>query len=415
MSSQQTPVSDRYVMFAPTDGLSYMVKDKHIDDMLAIKPCIDNTTTTSDNSNNNCTVISVPQWLSSQLLTNVVWFDVYCSLEQLVQNIKTANFLGHEKYLREAYYTLADRLLLPKQLLALRRKHFGHESSDPDCNLLYKIWWYMNYDPLNMEVDVEDMNTQVNGNKSVYSVLSTLEYTNIVEMLNCAKFPTVSPQLWLCNHRFDFDCSNIVNPQYTPRYKVTATGNFYMHNLCIDTISPDDESVGSWYPAQNPLQRYEYLCDMMKLCLEYYNPKFRGFVVICHEQLKTCWVLAMQHDMFDPNLYMLRFPKFPVTYYSGVAFQMALHPINAYNEQYEDWLWSSTNECKQMLATLGLNTQAPKSISTMTKLKNYALLNLKSDSELKTLCHEYRVIYDDNNHPFVRSIAIPVLSNLITS
>jgi len=94
---------------------------------------------------------------------------------------------------------------------------------------------------------------------------------------------------------------------------------------------------------------------------------------------------------------------------------MALHPINAYNEQYEDWLWSSTNECKQMLATLGLNTQAPKSISTMTKLKNYALLNLKSDSELKTLCHEYRVIYDDNNHPFVRSIAIPVLSNLITS
>jgi len=227
------------MVFIPGSGSSYVVKRQYVNDMLAVRPIISR----DDNT------VSVPEWLDSQTVLDVTSCNVSCTLKQLVDNIKTANFLGHERYLGLAYDVMTNKLLSPKQLLFIRIQLFGYENLDPNCNLLYKIWWYMNYDPLNMSVEVVDIEEEVEVSGEATSQVLSLEHVNITEMLSCAKFPTINPDVWLLSNNVTFDTNFNSNHNYHSvinkfgRYQVVLDDNYemYVHNLCNHAIYPSDD------------------------------------------------------------------------------------------------------------------------------------------------------------------------------
>jgi len=121
----------------------------------------------------------------------------------------------------------------------------------------------------------------------------------------------------------------------------------------------------------------------------------------CYEELKVCWCLVVKKDMFEPNLYMLRFPPYTINCYHGIAFKRS-EPKFVNAKHADSSLSRATIECRWLIAYLDSTTKVNKVNSPLTRMKNFVSLNTKSDDELKNLCHIHHVIYENNNrHPII--------------
>jgi len=167
------------------------------------------------------------------------------------------------------------------------------------------------------------------------------------------------------------------------------------------------------------------------LCLEYnyvmgnYCQRMEPVLSALYTKLVLCWCNLYIAGIFDPNLYMMRFPKpQKVVVYRDIISSYADMLIKRSTDELKEFICVPMppcyNESKRLLqrsheytsnihGTLN-NTISNRSSMFMTKLISGITLKLKTDDELKTLCEQYSILCV----PYHRQDTITILSKYIS-
>jgi len=231
------------------------------------------------------------------------------------------------------------------------------------------------------------------------SKLFTLEADNIEQILLRVNFPVLKPDVWI-------EGDNRIYYKYK-RYMVKPIVTIVRHTITRLTFTVNSNSSNNSYRDDNSLLRVYYtLCTKYNLLMSKYCHRFEPILNMLYTNLAICWCEAYIRDVFEPNLFMLRFPKPQDTkYYRDVCSkqmdsllsysqQVMSSPINLMIDLPPDYYTS----VKLLTASRDSNYQNNKQKSKWLSVKSLlskAMLQLKSDANLKLLCHKYSILCVD--------------------
>jgi len=290
--------------------------------------------------------------------------------------------------------TFANFCLLTKNKDVLVSK-----PNDSEMLELQRYWWCMGQDPITV---IEPLLPQYELN---------LEKENIEQILLHAEFPTYKPSIWLyAKPRIGFNRKQGCEPKFYGQQIF-----FYNDNIRTikQTISPKILATTYQLSDYTKLDSYHTLCSEYNYVMSNYCDRMEHILKALYLKLVLCWCGLYFVGIFEPNLYMLRFPKPPkVVVYRNI---ISTYVESAINTRLPDvgiqGLPVGYQNSVDLLQTYKTNLNLPQ-LSTnnpITKLMSEFKLNSKTDAELTNLCEQYSILCVD----YDRHMVINILSKYV--
>jgi hypothetical protein len=144
-----------------------------------------------------------------------------------------------------------------------------------------------------------------------------------------------------------------------------------------------------------------------------YCDKLLPFLKLLYVELVKLWCSAVKYCVFEPNLYMLRFPEPPVVKYHRDTLMYLIPPVNMSELYIRLFLPPSYQDTLDRLKQI-----QPSKLNKNTRLNRHVQafkLRSKTTDELKLLCDKYLIYYERCNQQFKfdRDLAIKIISKYI--
>ena len=429
-------------------------------------------------------VIPVPSLVTQSVLTNISsQLSLTTNIHDLVHYTKVCNFLGWEQMLVILYKKISQ-LLNPSQVINIRLEQFGHPSiininNNDDSNdmlCLQHIWWRLGYDPCDIMIKrniIEKRKIKGTGTgketetgkgteiqcnlgtgNNICELIGSLEKDNIKEILLQNKFPTLKPRIWLeCNPCFSFydiryhhfDISLYTKLSYRQSGIICELHDNYVFysDILGRRVHMRAGVIAKYGTGNDVITEYHKLCQQFNCVMANYCQVLIPYLEMWYLRLIDLWCVAVKNHVFDPNLYMLRFPPPPLIKYYRKTLMTITKPCEITQTEAAFYLPPSYRQLRNKLDSM----QPPK-LDNNSYIKRFIISNRlrhKTDDELKVLCDTYSIhhhyynpqsqplqsqsqsllppsdihvdhfpyVNDNHNHGFNRQLAIKILSRYI--
>jgi len=312
--------------------------------------------------------------------------------------------------------SIVDMSNFADQTLITQEKHnLVNKPNDSEMLELQRYWWCMEQqDPIEviepLPLQQYDMN---------------LEKENIEQILLYAEFPTYKPSIWLYakphigftrkrgsetklyRGEMVFHNDNIGN--------VTLPNN-RLSNLIDISHCPEIFATKDQFRMYTKLDSYETLCNEYNYVMSNYCDRMEHILKALHVKLILCWCGLYFVGIFEPNLYMLRFPKPPkiavyrdiISTYVNSQISTDLPEVGGYRLIPLPLSYQNSVNLLQEHKTK-INLPSLQTNNIITKFMSGFKLNLKTDAELTGLCEQHSILCVEYN----RRQIIDVLSKYV--